>query len=313
MVILTIFKDHYNKMNKFTNIKRLKEVVKSTLIKELISKTENCGLVWDQISPLHFRVEDGDYEFHLSKTSLSNYGLDVWKNGELYKSYYSYINLDIISLFKTIELVNLSHTYEEYRDIRSFLKNVKNCREQSTENEIIARGGATIGGASLTVNPANILLLPNSTILESTSSPWSGDYRDIDEATSDGNTSYMRQEVSGELPTNWGFVYAKFPLNNIPPQGPYRFNLRVDHRREINDGVFLEMALFVNSILVFSSIVESSQTYDLYASGVQPIPNITNIEDLQLRFNMFTNAGNLLTRALRVSAVNIRLFGYEES
>jgi hypothetical protein len=112
------------------------------------------------------------------------------------------------------------------------------------------------------------------------------------------------------LATNWGYANIGFSLNNLPPTAPFSFTIRIAHRREVRLGVNLQIALVVNSTVVYSTSIIPSSSYSVFNSGVQPLAGITDIEDLQVRLNMFTNTGDLDTRAIRISAVDLRFFGH---
>jgi hypothetical protein len=295
-----------------TNIQELKSINKLALINEMIEKTKNCALIWHELSPKRFKSSQNSYDFYLSQTAPSIYSLDVLKNGRLSRAYNSSTQIGVSELFQTVESALIS--FERQKSVSSFLGRIRSCAPVT--HEITMNGGIVGSGDSIfsQLDPINVLLFPISLSFGETSFPWSGDYTLIDDtATSnnhDSDSTYIRQEVSGMLPTNWGYANIGFSLNDLPPTAPFSFTIRIAHRREVQPGVNLQIALVVNSIVIYSTTIVSSSSYSVFSSGQQLLSGITEIEDLQVRLNMFTNTGDLDPRAIRISAVDLRFFGH---
>ena len=295
-----------------TNIQELKSISKLALINELIEKTKNCALVWSELFPKRFKSSQNSYDFYLSQTAPSIYSLDVLQNGKLSRTYNSSIQIGVSELFETVESALIS--FDKQKSVSSFLGRLRSCTPIT--HGIFMNGGIISNGGSILsqLDPINVLLFPISLNFGDSPFPWSGDYTLIDDtATSnnhDSDSTYIRQEVAGTLPTNWGHANIGFSLNDLPPTPPFSFTIRVAHRREAQLGVNLQIALIVNSIVAYSTTIVPSSSYSVFSSGIQLLSGITEIEDLQVRLNMYTNTGDPDPRAIRISAVDLRFFGH---
>ncbi len=109
-----------------TNLEQLKLINRLALIKEIIEKSENFALIWNDIAPGKFIAVKDNYEFHLNKTSPSVVALDVLKNGNFYRSYNSSTQVEIADLFdKVSSISNLS--INKFRKLQNFISDLPNC------------------------------------------------------------------------------------------------------------------------------------------------------------------------------------------
>lgn len=300
------------------NLDELKNVSRTALITEIKERTKSMGFVWKQITYSQYRCTNLPYDFYLTKTTQNNYALDVMKNGKLYRSYNSYTQPEVEELYTTVDLLLAnSQTFERMRNAISAISRIRGCAPETYNETMIGNIlGSGAGGVSV-INPHDVLLLPNTLDFGPTLFPWSGDVlqiADIPDVTAhDSDLTYIRQQISGALPTQWGYATAGFLVNTIGDTGPYSFNVRVVHRREAEDGVEMIVDVLVNESVVFSDTVTSEMTYQTYESGTQsiPLPDGEAITTLQVRVSMFTNTGNTLPRALLITAMDIKIFGYD--
>lgn len=300
-----------------SNLQELKAIHKTALITEMIEKTRACTFVWNQLSPGNYKSTAAPYEFYLSKvTGSGSYILDVLKHGQRYRSYNSTVNIEVAELFALVD--GLTATLDQFmktRKVGNFLSQIRGCAP-ITHN--IVMNGGIFGNGDVTdshLRPVSFLLLPQTLTFGPTSFPWTGGVTDISDvpnaASHDGDTSYIRQQVSGALPTQWGYAICNFNVSSLAGlSGPLTFVSRAAHRREVESGVTIFLDTLVNSTVVHTTSTLSDTSYNLLFTPQTLIPGITNITTLQVRVSMFTNSGNPNPRALRISAVDIEVFGF---
>jgi hypothetical protein len=295
------------------NLEELKKISRLALMKELIEKTTNCGLIWNKIKPTCYHAQYDKWDFLITRTNAEIYVLDVQKNGNLYRSYNSSTQDGVYDLFTEIEFASKEMPIEKYKKLEKFIGKLPTCRDitGSTYNVAVSGYGCKTSGSAFIkeVQLSTVSILPNSLIFGPTPYPWSGYLSSI--TTDNGDGSYVRQQVSGEFPTNWGYAFAGFSpslISSISP--PLKFKFQVSNRRETNDGVVLNMDLILNNSVVYGTTTSPTTSYTLFDSGFQPITISEPITQMSLRMSMFTNTGDLAPRALRISFVKIFIQGF---
>ena len=301
-----------------TNLEELKTISRSALIQELTEKSKRCGLTWHVDGAGRFRAAQGAYTFVLSKTSADITNLDVQKAGTLYRSYNSSTQSEVADLYETVaNLPAASDAAEKYKTIGKFMGTLRTCRDPvvavSTSGGVLVAGAA---GVTATEPFPETILSPDTLTFDPTPFPWSGVVASINDAglvtSHDGDSSYIRQEVAGELPTQWGFATVDFAagLPFIGDAPPFQLNARVAHRREALDGVVLYIDVIVNNAVEFHDEVVCDETYSIYQSGYFTLV-ATEIDSLQIRLSIFTNTGDPDPRAIRISAVDVGVKSYQ--
>lgn len=302
-----------------SNLDELKSISRLALIKEMIEKTKSCAIIWNEIKPGYFRSCTDSYDLHLSQTSASIYSLDVIRGGKLFRSYNSSTQSEVDVLFQTVLSLSTMSSLEKIKTMGKFLKQIGN--PSSVYNFIPQSVGVDAGGNAVNshIREIETQLLPTSLTFGPTPSElyiWLGNHLNIDDSPNaeshDGDISYIRQQVSGTGPTNWGYAFCGFNINEIISEPPYSFNVRVAHRRSTNDGVILNVDVLANSSVIYSATDVSDISYTVFSSGLQQMIGIDSIEDLQVRLSMFTNVGNPLLRSLLITAVDLRIYGIVE-
>lgn len=301
-----------------TNLDELKTISRSALIQEMTEKSKRCGLTWHVEGAGRFRATRGDYTFVLSKTSADITNLDVAKLGRLYRTYNSSTQPEVADLYQTVaSLPTAFDMAEKYKTLGTFMGTLRTCREP--EATIFGSGGVLVAGSAgiteVTVFPETVLSPASLTFGESPF-PWSGDYTLIDDGglvtSHDGDASYIRQEVFGEAPTQWGFAVVGFApgLAFIGNSAPYQLNARVAYRREALGDVDLYIDVLVNDAVVLHDEVTASETYSIYQSGYFAIA-ATSITKLEIQLSIFTDNGDPDPRAIRISAVDVGVKSYD--
>lgn len=295
-----------------TNINELKNISRLALIKEIIEKTENSALIWNEIAPGKYKSTQGVYDFYVGRSSPSIYNLDVLKNGTFYRTYNSSTLEGIDELALTIESIVSSTGLSKYQKIGSFLTQIRTCRTGANSESL--SGGLVASGeveATQTQNTSS-LLLPTSLSFEPSPFPWTGTYHSIDDSPSvnfhDGDSTYIRQTISGPAPTNWGYVAVGFNLNGIPQIPPFTYRVRVAGRREEETGVTVRLDVMINSAIVFTTTLTPLETYGIYSTGLQSLSD-SSIDEVEVRLSMITNSGNHVPRSVRITAVDMLING----
>lgn len=297
------------------NLEELKSINQTILLKDMIERTKACGLIWNKININLYQIRISIYEFNLSKSS-NNVILDVTRKGTLYRSYNSYNLPEVEDLFNIVEKLfwNYDKT-ETLEDLVSGLGELEGCEFDVITD--VGSGGLEAGGEAIygMLEDIEITLLPTSITFEPTLFPWNGIVGSIDDSpnanSNDGDGSYIRQQVAGPLPTNWGYATCEFDMTNLPQAPLFSFDVSVAHRREVELGVILTVDVLINSTLHYTGQVVSTSSYTVFSSGKTPLPDVNTIDELQVRLSMFTNTGNSLPRAIRISAVDIKIYGYQ--
>lgn len=305
------------------NLQEMKKISRLALMKEMVEKTKSCGLIWNQISGSQYLAKYQDYDFLVARSSPQVYTFDVLKEGKMYRSYNSSTQEGVKLLFEEIELSFQDSRMDKYKSLGSFIGRIGTCREITTNtyNIPVAGFGVLASGNTFSqqIRPISpVTLTPISLTFGPTIYPWSGSLSDI--LTDDGNTTYIRQQVSGEFPTNWGYVFLEFdtsPIINLLP--PYQVRVQVSHQREAELGVNLNLDVLVNGAIIYSkpndsdpSMIESPASYTLFDSTlVDALEGPTYIDSIILRMFMFTNTGNLDPRAIRISYASVDFAGYD--
>jgi len=300
-----------------TNFGEVKEINRLAILREMVNKTTNCALIWHNLSPGQYQTISLPFEFYLTKTNTKEI-VDVLVDGEFYASYsssdYNLVS-DLYEIVSSLSLLtnNLSKTQE----VVSFVSTLRTCAGVTIN--ITSRGGVVcINKTSvLQIIPSSVLtLLPITLSYGPAFFPWVGTVSDIDDfpnaLSSDGDLTYIRQEVVGAAPTNWGYAFVGFNLATINFGKPFKFIIRVSHRRETYDGVNLVITLIINNAVRFTDMVESTSSYQVYTSSLITISDVDSVTQLSVRLNMFTNTGNESPRVLRISAVDLRMSGFTE-
>jgi|694.fasta_scaffold47047_4 hypothetical protein len=302
------------------NLEEMKKISRMALVKELVEKTKNCGLIWHQLSATQHHVKYLDYDFYAARTSQKVYTLDVLKDGKFYRSYNSIFQEEVENLFIEIELSYGDSNIDKYKKIGNFLGRLNGCGNitKNTYNISVVGFGVFISGTSTVeqlrpINPS-IELEPLALTFGPSQYAWVGELADI---TTNDNTTYITQKISGEFPTNWGYAFLEFnttPVLNLLP--PYATRIQISHRRELNGGVFLNIDLLINGAIVFSKTddesFESSTSFVLEDTGLQMTADgPTYIDSIILRMYMFTNTGNLDTRTIQIDYASVTMQGFE--
>jgi hypothetical protein len=305
-----------------TNLEAMKKVSRLALMKEIVEKTKSCGLIWNQISPSQYLARYLDYDFFVARTSPKIYNFDVLKDGKMYRSYNSSTQEGVDILFNEIELSYGDNNIEKFKNLGNFLGRLGNCHGVITNVYTIPiLGYGVLGGGDVEEEQLRPLgspatLTPISLTFGPSPSPWTGSLSDI--ATNDAGATYIRQEISGEFPTNWGYAFLEFdisPVINLIP--PYTIRIQVSHKREANNGVYLNLDLLINGAIVFSKAeedsYESTTSFVLEDTGLQlAAAGPTYLDSVILRLYMFTNTGNLDPRAIQIDYATVSLNGYEQ-
>lgn len=300
------------------NLDELKTLNRSALISEITEKTKKCGLIWQQIANGQFVTTSPTYDLYLTKMSSDTYSLDVLKNASLYRSYNSNFQIEVQELYETVDSLLMNSTnIERMKALISAVGQIRACNP-SAFSETLSGGLVGSGGAliqNLTI--LNHLLRPIALTYGPTSFPWNGDVSDIDDAPSaldhDGDASYIRQEVSGALPTQWGYAIVGFDPTGVSSTDPRTFRIRVAACREAELGVNIVIELLIGPAVIFTGTFTPSSAYTVYSSGLVAIPVGTSISSLEVRLSMYTNTGDSAPRAVRVSAVDLKINGFTDS
>jgi hypothetical protein len=300
-----------------TNTDLLKQVSRTALISELIEKSKKCAFSWEQVSAGQYKTEYLAYTFYLTKTGSSSFLLDVIKNASLYRSYNSVSQPEVQELFMMVDVKAAQlQQFERSRDALSVVSTFHNrCPKVFTEETAVEGGGLVASGnpAKYILVPKSVFLLPQTLTFGPAFFPWIGNAADIDDAPNavmnDDDDSFIRQEVYGAPPTNWGYAYVGFNDFVLPPYGPYSIRTRVAHRREETEGSVLTVAILVDSAIVFSDQMQSELTYSIYDSG-EATADVESMEELVIRLNNYSNTGNESPIALRITAVDAQVEGF---
>lgn len=297
-----------------TNLDELKAVSRVAIIKEMIERTKHCAFKWHEMAPAQYRATSLPYEFTLTKTNANTAVLDVRKEGRLWRSYNSSTLSDVMELYQTVDILYAStQAMAKAHGLTQFVAEIRGCQPRTYN--IVMNGGIKGGGSAPNekLSPVSLRLGPNALSFGPTPFPWTGGLSDISEvATShDEDATCIRQQVSGALPTNWGYAIVGFDEFDVAGlRSPLSFNVRVAHRRETEDGVNLVTDVLVNNAVIYTNSTASGDTYSVTQSGSQLMVGIDQIDTLEVRVSMFTNTGNAAPRVLRVSAVDIEILGY---
>lgn len=299
------------------NANDLKLINQVAIIRAIVEKSKNCGMVWNQLSVSTYQTHIDNFVFTLSKVSSGISILDVKKSGQYYRSYSSSAIGEIEELYQIIDaLYAQADKRSRLTRLTQTLGDIHGCTVVPLPN-ITMSGGITGGGSTflLSGSATTSIFLPTSLAFGPTPFPWVGTVDDINDSpdadSNDGDASYLRQEVTGLPPTNWGYVYFGFDLTSLPTLSPYSFNLKVACRRETELGVSLIPEVIVNSAVIYSDSTNPTDSYTVFESGLTPMTDVTSIDDFQVRLSMFTNVGDPAIRALRISAVSVEITGYE--
>ncbi len=298
-----------------SNLQALATLNQQIIAIELAEKTKRGGFIWNQVSPSRFYATQGNYGFYVSKVNSDTYALDVTKNNRPFRSYLSNRLSEIEDTFNIVDLLyGTDNKYAKMLRLSLALEGLE--ASAPGVNFISVSGGLKAGGtASLAVQDAiEVTLRPNRLTFGPSPFPWVGTYTRIDDfpnaAAHNGDVDYIRQQVSGEYPTNWGYANVGFPINTVALDAVKAIGVRVAHRREANEGVNLVVDIVLNSTVVFSQQVVSGSAYSVFNSGIVDLPEVTSVDSVEVRLSMFTNTGNNDPRVLRITAVDLRFLAY---
>jgi hypothetical protein len=309
------------------NIDELKQIQILTIMKELVELTKGCSLIWNEVSPGQFRTRAYSLEFVVSRNNRNIFSLDVLKNKKLYRTFNSSTQYEVDTLYKMIDALTADSKLDKYKRLGNFIGNIGSCRYFTEEvlspityDIVPASYGLGISGSGLysQIRPAEpILLVPNRLTFGPTDHPWTGSVQDIDDpldlAGHDGYGSAIRQVVPrSSSSASFGFAYVEFDLNNVPKLPPFNFFLRVAYCRENEDGILFNCDVVVNSSLVYAGSAYPMDYWQYFVSSPQFMLGIDKIESLVVRLSMYSNTASSNERALQISAVDIRIFGFEE-
>lgn len=305
------------------NKKQIKNINRLAIIQELIEKTKNCSLYWVETSLGQYRTQFSNYSFYLTKTSPTVYNLDVIKNNDLYTAYNSLIQSNVKNLYETVEILSSNSVLNKSRRINEFLGRKGSCRqgEIGSSNKLYSIVPQSFGlrGSGVVVSQVlrqKFLYFNPSEIDFDGEYPWAGSHLDIDEFDvfnqNDGDQTYIRQQVSGERPTNWGYCDIKFNLASLPQSSPFIVIGRVAARRETEPGVSLIISLIINNQTVYQQTIELNESYTNWETGQTFLDDsFSKINDITIKLVTFTNSGNLLPRAVRVTGVDLGIYGFD--
>lgn len=309
------------------NIDELKQIQILTMIKELVELTKGCSLIWNEVSPGQFRTRAYSFEFVVSRNNRDICSLDVLKNKKLYRTFNSNTQYEVDTLYRMIDALTADSKLDKYKRLGNFIGNIGSCRNSTEEvrvpityDIVPASYGLGISGSGLysQIRPAEpILLVPNRLTFGPSDYPWTGSVQDIDDpldfAGHDGYGSAIRQAVPRSASsTSFGFAYVEFDLTNVPTSPPFNFFLRVAYCRESEGGILLNCDVIVNSSLIYAGSAYPMDYWQYFVSSPQFMLGIDKIETLVVRLSMYSNTASLNERALQISAVDIRIFGFEE-
>lgn len=293
------------------NLDELKALNRSALITEITEKTKQCGLVWSSAAKGQYNTTSLPYNMYLSKMGNDTYNLDVLKNRTLYRSYNSTIQPEVQELYEVVDSIVSDSSVNRMKSLISTISQIHGCGPE--EISISMSGGIRANGTALVQKfvSTNTLLLPTLFSYSAVTYPWTGTVDDINDAPNvtshDGDATYARQEVAGPLPTQWAYATCKFDDSGLPTNDPRKFRIRVAARREAELGVNLIIELVIGVSVVFTGTFTPSSAYSIYNSGFVTIPNGIVGPGLQVKLSMFTDTGNYIPRAVRVSAVDLTL------
>jgi hypothetical protein len=305
------------------NKAQIKALNRIAIIQELIEKSKNCSLFWQQSSLNQFKTQFSNYKFFVTKNLNDYFVLDVLQDDQLYVTYNSIINPNVEELYKIIELLVSESTVNKYRRVNEFIGRKGSCRqgEIGSSNKLYPINLQGFGlKASGTVAPEifrrRLAYFTPTGIEFDTTYPWTGNYENIKVndvfSNHDGDATYIRQSVAGLLPTYWGYLDVKFDLSSVPKKPFFTIVARVVARRETEGDVFLNINMLVNDTNVWQQTILLSESYILWSSNETWLDNsISSIEDFKLRLTTYTNSGNLIPRAVRVTGVDLAIYGYD--
>lgn len=299
------------------NLSELKSINRSALIAEITEKSRACAMIWKQIAPGQYQCTNLPFDFYISRTNQSDYSLDVLKNGAYFRRYNSYLQPEVKELYETVDsMLGRGQTNDRIKKLVQSVSKIKRACDETYDE--VMRFGVVGGGAAVDqlLRPSTMFGRPSSLTFGPTLFPWSGGVTDIDDSpgsvlTNDADATYIRQEVSGAPPTQWGYAYVGFPSVDLPPVGPYQIRVTVVHRREANPGPQLNVDVVADSAVVFTNRVTCGTTYAMYDSGMVPV-SLPSISNITVRLSMYSNTGNEDLIAMRVTAVNIAVYGWTE-
>lgn len=300
-----------------TNLEEIKRINRIALMQEMVEKTKKCGLVWNKTEPNQYHSQYQDYDFFATRTNATTYSLDVLKNGQIYRTYNSSTQEGVDTLFKEIESTTQNCELKKYKKVNQIIDSMRTCRDGGSSILVPSSSyGVRCGGGLMPEQTRfeSFFITPTSMYFGPSPFPWTnfgGSFEQV-LTVNDGDSSFIRQQVSGELPTNWGYAFAAFDTSYFSSylNPPYKFRINVSHRREVNIGVALNIDLLVNNSVFYSTYVLPGVVYNTFDSGIQDMTNINGFSQLTLRFSMYTNSGNALPRAVRITYASLDVSGY---
>lgn len=305
------------------NKKQIKSLNRLAIIQELIEKTKNCSLFWVETSLGQFRTQFTNYDFYLTKTSTNTYNLDIIKNKDLYMTYNSLLQSNVKDLYDTVGILSSDSALNKSRRINEFIGRKGSCRqgEIGSSNKfypISVQGFGLLATGAVTpqIFRRKFVYLNPTSIEFDTAYPWSGSHLDIDESDifnqADGDSTFIRQQVAGLSPTVWGYCDVNFNLSTLPSKPPFVIQSRVVARRESEPGMNLTIQVILNDSSIYQQTIFLNESYSYWSSGDLYLGDyFSSIKDLKIRLSTFTNVGNLLPRAVRVTGVDLGVTGYD--
>src|SRR5574343_25488 len=98
-----------------TNKTELKDIRQKALMNEIIKKTSNCSIIWEETIPGQYSSSIPNYDLILTKVNGSEVILDVIKDNDIYRSYKSSEKEDVNSLFEIV--TSLQNTLDKNKRV----------------------------------------------------------------------------------------------------------------------------------------------------------------------------------------------------
>jgi hypothetical protein len=301
------------------NLDELKTVRRSIFLQEIIAKSESCAIVWHSLAPGVYSASASDYDFQLTKTGTDTTSLDVYWNMQPFASYGSSQLTEVDDLYQVVDgIIDRMDELDRLRQADFDIGGLHSCTGNRYSET--GTGGIRGGGAATVVQlrpHASSLLLPTSFDGNASSvAPWSGDFTFIDDSPDvtahDGDGTYVRQEVSGEPPTTWPYGTIGYTLSGLGNSGPYTVRAREVYRRDPETGVDFIAQIWVNDSQIQSDTVTAGFAYNTLSSGTVAVPvNLGTMSSLAVRVMIYTNSGDTLARAIRVTAADILVTSFD--
>lgn len=302
------------------NLNELKVVTKAALLKELIERTKSCALVWIALSPVQFKTTNPPFDFYITRTSTTNYILDVLKNNSAYRNYDSQFFPEVDELYQTISVLDINaNIYKRTQKLSEFVGGIRG----ACDNKVFSNtglGGIRANSSAIVkkCRPTSAVLNPFYMDFTYSDYPWVGTLDDINENVyfHDGDAGFIRQEVERAEPfTTWGIARLIFDPTILALAGrPVQLKIRTADRRDTPDEIQLRASLYVNSYHFYTRFHNPASNWAVTTTGANvgwpPNPSLDpNITSLAVFLELATYTSDTIHRAVRISACDILATG----